>query len=176
MINMSTYYKFRPDIKNGDMAAFKGKGLFSKAIKWWTKSDYSHVAMFIWLEIGGEDRLMIAHAVYPTGVVFMWASQYFSRYKGDIDLYFADHIRLRQEVPVYQRKLAKFMGEQSGRGYDDSGVKGFVLKFFKQRASNYYCSELVASAWEELKQASTSDLSPGAIAMHPIYLSHIQLI
>ena len=39
------YADFRSEIKSGDVIAFAGNGLGSKAIRWWTKEQYSHVAL-----------------------------------------------------------------------------------------------------------------------------------
>jgi hypothetical protein len=50
------YFEIRPFIKSGDLIAFRGTGLSSWFVRWYTKSNYSHVGI-AW--IVGERILII---------------------------------------------------------------------------------------------------------------------
>lgn len=163
MIDMLTYQNQRNQIISGDAIAFKGKGMLSRAIQRVSKSPYSHVALLIWVKFHEEQRLMLAHAVFPSGVVFVHASRYLQHYKGDADLLFADHRRLEKEVPDYQGRLADFAALQAGRKYGTSGVLSFILPFSKDKASEFFCSKLLAAAWQNIGQMTDTDLRPDQI-------------
>lgn len=57
------YAKLRPLIKNGDVVFIKNdKGPFSKIIRYFTFSRYSHVGIAVWVTIEHERRLMMVEA------------------------------------------------------------------------------------------------------------------
>jgi len=45
-------------IQNGDVLLFGGKAVYSHIIKWWTKSDYSHAAMAVWVDLPTVGRTL----------------------------------------------------------------------------------------------------------------------
>jgi hypothetical protein len=64
------YCYAKKKIHSGDVIAFKGKSWFSKVIKWWTKSDFTHVGI-AW-RVG--DRLFVIEAGDFHGIRIMPAS------------------------------------------------------------------------------------------------------
>ena len=84
------YNDARQLIKNGDILACTGNELFSKAIKFFTKSKYSHVGIAFWLKTieGFDYRLFILEAVDGAGVRIYPLSEALNEYgSGNIDLY-----------------------------------------------------------------------------------------
>lgn len=57
------YVKARGLIVDGDVLLFRGsRGPFSAAIRWATRSRYSHAALAVWANVGGTERLMVAES------------------------------------------------------------------------------------------------------------------
>lgn len=177
MVDMATYQKHRSSVENGDILAFHGKSFFSKAIQWVSSSPYSHVSMLLWVKAYKTPRLMMVHAAYPEGVVLVHASRYLNQYKGEADLVRADHEMLRSDIPNYRGFLADWMMEQSGRRYDKIGVLRHVLPILKNKASEYYCSELVAGAYIALGAMGKdqAEARPDEIVDHPLFVDKIAL-
>ena len=173
MADLMIYKKLRPGIQTGDMLAFRGKGFFSRAIQ--LRSHYSHVAMLVWVTFYTERRLMIAHAVYPTGVVYVNASEYIKRYQGQIDLYTANHEWFEETASNYQGQIADFMAVNSGYGYDMGGVFKFVLPFFKNSASAYFCSEVARASVKSLGFDVKVRVTPEEAVQPPLYVKRTTL-
>ena len=55
------YAQKRDSIEDGDVLLFQGSGLFSRLIRWVTRSRYSHSGLAIWW----NDRLMVLESTEP---------------------------------------------------------------------------------------------------------------
>ncbi len=173
---MSRYKLLRDSIQTGDIGSFKGLGLTSRIIRIF--SAYSHVAMFVWVTFHKERRLMFAHAVYPTGVVYVNASHIINAYKGEVRLH-RKTPAIRQDLPLdYPGMLADFMAKNSGLSYDRGGVLkkipiAFISRMFKNSADAYYCSEIIAASDRHFGLTDTERLRPDeVINQYPqIYVS-----
>lgn len=173
MATLQRYVDVRSTIQTGDAMAFRARGPWARLIE--VRSYYSHVALLLWVQFFEQRRLMLAHAMYPTGVALLHASTYLAQADGRVDLYRADHARLAREQPTYQGQLADFCAQAAGVPYDTSGVLGFALRWFRQSASRYYCSELIAAAWQSLGQLAHTAYTPQALVEQPLYVTHESL-
>lgn len=55
------YKKTREEIEDGDVLLFQGTGVFSRLIRWVTRSRYSHSGIALWW----NDRLMVLESTEP---------------------------------------------------------------------------------------------------------------
>ena len=129
---------------------YKGKSFVSKTIQWQTRSEYSHVSIEIdgvnyeaW-HIGGVTRnkdFCVNHTPGTPVDVLHILEQYFSR-----------------------TKLIAFLEAQLGKKYDFRGVFRFLTRRKHPADEKWFCSELVASAYERagipLSRIRPSYLSP----------------
>ena len=118
---------------------------------------------------------MLAHAVYPAGVVFVHASTYLQNYRGRADIYHADHNALWQSDPEYAGRFADYLALQAGRRYDINGVLRFVLPFMKNSASAFFCSELAASVYRNIGLMEETAISPGKFVSHELFIKKVLL-
>ena len=61
-------HEVQHEIDDGDLLLFCGRSLFGRLIRCWSQSPYSHVAVVVWLWIGGERRPCVFEAVEGPGV------------------------------------------------------------------------------------------------------------
>lgn len=58
------FHDVAEQIQDGDFLFFRGKAIYTRVIKFWTQSRYSHVAVAVWI----KQRLFVAEAVEGRGV------------------------------------------------------------------------------------------------------------
>ena len=76
------YEEIRAYIKTGDVLAFKGTWLISRAIQAWTRKPYSHVGLALWLKTDFEtkERLCVLEAMEGLGVRIVPLSHALGKY------------------------------------------------------------------------------------------------
>jgi hypothetical protein len=74
------YTDVRQDIKQGDILLYKGRTFVSWAIKFFTRSEYSHAG----IAAKWNDRLMVMEAIRK-GVIVNPLRRSVKRYKGDVE-------------------------------------------------------------------------------------------
>ncbi|HJY64543.1 MAG TPA: YiiX/YebB-like N1pC/P60 family cysteine hydrolase [Ignavibacteria bacterium] len=142
------YLISRKEIKDGDILMYKGKGIISSLIKWFTKSEYSHAGITAWW----DDRLMVLEAV-GKGVVTKTLSKNIRDYHGDIDWY-----TLKTEYPELQRKaIVKCAQAELGKEYNNRQLykialnKIFGIEFSRydreRRSRKLFCSQYVSMVY-----------------------------
>lgn len=129
----------------GDLIFQEGSDFGAKLVRFWTHSNYSHVAMY------AGSGIMI-HSTLRHGVVMMYYETWKEYYaKTDtVDIY-----RPVKEISSLTGDVLQWTMRRAGRPYDIRGILKFVLDrlhmpFLKEQADAYFCSELVASAWESV--------------------------
>ncbi|MFN0199664.1 MAG: hypothetical protein ACKVT0_23160 [Planctomycetaceae bacterium] len=70
------YQDHRETIQNGDILLFIGKRWWSRVIRRWTVSPYSHVGIAHWIKSDGVERLTVIEALEGVGIVVNPLSQY----------------------------------------------------------------------------------------------------
>lgn len=143
------------------VALFKGKGLIGWAIRWQTRSVYSHAALFDGGELIEAREFKGVRAVgYVPGA--------------DIDLLDVDGITRDQE-----RAAIQFAREQIGKPYDYTMVARFISRrqATRKESGKWFCSELVFAALQAagitlLARTEAWEVSPGLLARSP-YLKNL---
>lgn len=156
---MSNYEKIRDTLKTGDIVLFSGKGAFSSTIKWFTKSEFSHVGMVVVLE--GYDSVMIWESTTLSnitdldtgtlrqGVQLGYLSERIDKYDGEIKIRKLSVKPSRAQID----KLSKLRAKLKGKPYEKSKIELIksaydgVLGSNKEDISSLFCSELVAEAY-----------------------------
>ena len=144
-------------MNTGDIILVKNNKLISKIIKWWTKSEYSHVALAV-------DDLHMYETNYDTNshikIIDFPTNMY--------DIY-----RLKDTSKLDTEKLNKFMKEHLKNKYDLGEIFKIVFKInTPDDDGKYICSMLVREAF--LDQGI--DLTPGIEIPTPEDLSHSELL
>lgn len=138
--------------------AYKGISWISKAIRWQTRSKYSHIAIEFddgsvieaW-HIGGVRRNDTFRTVHSP--------------KTEVDVF--------EIVGRYdEKKVLDFLKMQIGHKYDFRSIVRFITRKSSSVSPNWFCSELANEAFKEgglalLARISSSHLSPRDIAISP---------
>lgn len=121
--NLKTYRTQRPKIQHGDVYATASPALFSKLIRFFSRSRISHVGVFLVL----EDGVFIVEAMEGSGVRFMRASKRFKK----------------EEFVLLRGGLLnnKLVWDTVGDKYDLFGA--LTALFFDTRTARRFCSEAV---------------------------------
>jgi len=150
------------------VAFYKGQedGWRHRLIRWWTKSQYSHVEL-----------------IMPDGKTWISISPFLSsrvaaRIKHRVENpdswdYLVFNLSERPPVQAYQLdQLYKFIDMTQGAKYDWVGmVMSHFCPYLIKRRDRWYCSEWIAHAlvnsriimWDDLRLYATPDLSPGKL-------------
>jgi hypothetical protein len=147
------YAQTRDTINDGDVLLFQGTGLFSRLIRWVTRSSYSHSGLAIWW----NDRLMVLESTEPE-VRIMPLSILVGHYPR-VDLYKA--------AKVYNGvQLFEAATEALGKKYAVWSVVRFLRRIIfrirgggdpRKPPDKFICSQLVSFAYRE----AGLDLDPG---------------
>ena len=121
----------------------RSNSIGSRLIRWFTRSEYSHVEAEHWLgyRIGAT----------PFGVTKSYHNPV-SQLEGD-GAYLYKYVTLSHEQSL---RFWTFLGQQVGKPYDWSGLFGFVSNRDWEDPDKWFCSELVAAG---LVQVGVSLLS-----------------
>lgn len=161
------YGDVRSGMKAGDVVLFRGSGPMSRAIRWLTRSPYSHAALVFRF----EERVYCLEAV-GSGVRLALISEVLSRYHGGIDLF-----DVPRATEGQRRAALGFAFQQLGRLYDRRGLWRFLIAIVTGRRRRvredraWFCSELVAAAYRRqglaLVPDSSAYTSPADLALSP---------
>ncbi|MDX2168267.1 MAG: YiiX/YebB-like N1pC/P60 family cysteine hydrolase [Deltaproteobacteria bacterium] len=150
-----SYTAVRHELVSGDILCFRGRGLVSGAIRWLTRSPYSHVGLVYVF----KQRVFCLEAT-GIGVHLILMSELVKRYHGGIDYY-----ALRDVPPESRDAAIDFGFGQLGKLYDHAGILRFfwfLLVGARRRSrerSFWYCSEIVAECY----RAAGVTLVPGRV-------------
>jgi uncharacterized protein YycO len=129
------------------------RSLFSKLIKYITKSEYSHA------------DIQIDDGVYVGSIPFKGVTIYNDENVVNESFF---EVQLTKEQ---QDKVLWYVFDQLDKPYDYSGVWGFLTRDRKwQEDDRWFCSELVAAALNTVEPMFPADvyhISPADIAKHP---------
>lgn len=142
------------------VALFRGRGPISTAIRWQTRSVYSHAAL---VRRDGQ----IIEAWQGSGVrinrLHDWT---------DIDLFGIPSMTDEQ----WDAALA-FAASHIGRGYDYWAIIRFISRHAMPQNDRWFCSELVFASLVHagvapLMRIHAAEVSPGALATSPLLVPH----
>lgn len=138
---------------------YRRNGFISNAIKWQTRSIYSHAAIVI--------NGVLIEALEFKGVIRRDVKE--SDFKG------ADVFNLPSLSFVQREELKEFLREQIGKKYDYRMISRFITRKGETKSSKnkWFCSELVFAAFLEagielLKLTKPFEVSPGLLSKSPI--------
>jgi len=161
------YPEVKGDLRAGDLLCFRGAGLISGAIRWLTRSSYSHVGIVYLF----EGRRYVLESV-GAGVRLALLSELVRHYQGGID-----HFELVDATEEQRCGAISFVFQQMGKLYDKDGLfkfLGFLLTGKKDRpsrAQRWFCSEIVAEAYRRqgfaFSRSAAAYTSPSDIAASP---------
>lgn len=125
------YNKVRHTIRTSDVFFTASPALFSKLIRFFTKSKVSHTGLFVWI----GKRLFIAEAMEGEGICLKLASGQCERFEaiGRIK-----HNQTSDDVIEYVLSRVGVVG------YDLIGA--IVSLFYDTKSKNLFCSEFVKNA------------------------------
>jgi hypothetical protein len=190
MIGRIYYDDLRPHLKEMDIILFSGTGFFSRIVRLFTFSKYSHVGLVMWDHDG---RCLVVESAPWTGlkdyltknkvngVQAVYLSERVKAYKGKV--YWR---RLMGERPERtSEKFRQVVGVMSGTPYERSwkellGAAWRTLKN-KKNLTSVFCSEFVAHLFiamgvldpsEEANEYTPEDFSEQADSLLPLTLGY----
>jgi len=183
----------KPLIKECDVLFVSGVEWFSPLVKWWTKSQYSHVALASW---ANQDILEIIefHAARGGGATINFDT-HFTKYSGNVDVFrpdtqYQDRVfnPITKEVdthfvPLANRAITNDMRALTGIPYGYMRLLKMFTELFStsvedltkdnERAIIYpVCSTAIAYCFEKngfllLRHRNYEWMTPGDLAMSP---------
>lgn len=124
----TTYQKAKSKIKHGDVFFTASPALFSRLIRWFTKSKVSHCGIFV--KIGR--RMFAVESIEGSGVIMSLASTRFDNEK----------IVIGRPNRVPSDLLDSILKDVQATGYDLAGA--VLAPFFDTKTARAFCSEWVA--------------------------------
>ncbi len=159
------YNAIRKLVRTGDMALCSGTNPFSRAIRWATKSTWTHIALIVRLE--DIDRVMVLEAVAKIGVRAVPLSRFVTEdsdrhkpYPGDIVIArHADFVRKGKGEAL--RAMNDFAFERLGAPFDSGEIAKIGLRIAlsglglnqPERIApddDYICSEYLAECYKRV--------------------------
>lgn len=145
------------------LAFYKGKSIVSKLIRWFTRGDYSHVAVMF------NDGFIVEAWHNPSKVRTISHLGEGHEVGTVVDLY---EVHLKDEYAA-RLECVKSLGLK----YDFLGVLGFVARWTKGSKSKLFCSELAmkvcaAGNTPLLERISAYKVSPSALATSPLLVRY----
>ncbi len=149
------YDQVRDQLQTGDLVFCSGTYLFSKSIRWFTKSVWSHVGI-----IYRDDnlrRIFILESEIAIGVRLVPLSKYLRDYHGRKKPY-QGRIVIGRIVPAADgekvKKAISFGMDELTRPYDNWEIMRIAMRILfrrgrKNRDRRYICSELVYEAFRK---------------------------
>lgn len=137
---------------------YRGLSLVSKAIRWQTRSDYSHVA--VWL-----DDESVIEAWHEGGVRRIPYPEYGHTKGTPIDVFSIT-------VPFNARVVEDFLFAQIGKKYDFRSIARFLTRRHDKLNDAWFCNELAEYAVREssvyLLTGNPSERPPGVTLLSPL--------
>lgn len=155
------YKEMRSQIKSGDILLCSGNAFFSRLIKKFTRSKWSHVAFII--RVDSIDRIMVLESVESIGVRCVPLSAYFNNYNGsgrpyEGELMIARHKDMREShIEGLSQKAVDLLGHQ----YDSAEIARIASRLASSFISKgdyelpphddaYICSEYVYECFKSI--------------------------
>lgn len=178
---LRNYRTRRKNIQNGDILLFRGHRIFSRMIRFFSGSEYSHAGLAVWW----NRRLMVME-VLSSGLILRTMSRSVSRYFGHVDLF-----STKKSLPAAKRqKMIEFAQEELGKKYSVAHLlQAGVYRIFGlgspdertlRRVEKMICSEFISrvylKAGIDLKKGMESSFTtPGDISLSPALMKKSRL-
>ena len=144
------------------IALYRGRSWISKAIRWQTRSVYSHAA---WVMADGS-----VIEAWQSGVRHVANLSVAHTPETVVDLFSIPNM-----IDHYRDHVEDWLISQLGKGYDYRGVLRFLTRRQGTNPDRWFCSELVAEACNQkwlplLRRIKSSSVSPGCLSYSPYLL------
>lgn len=148
------------ELQVGDIILYKGNGFLSKAVKFFTKSEYSHVSMVI-----SDTHLIEANWYKKSNIIE------FKYDETEMEIYRVKDLTIEQQIVILQR-VYKYIDKY----YDYAQIIGHLIESFGLSISHHLnsdkkliCSELIDRAYADInidlvESRKTGDVTPNDIA------------
>jgi hypothetical protein len=137
------YQSVRHLIRSGDILLCSGNSTFSKLIKRFTGSKWSHVGLIVWWE--EIDTIMVLESIESIGVRTVPLFKYIKEYEGDIAILRHDEYS-HEMVNKMKKHAMSLMGHQ----YDAAEIARIIARIVSSEErytpphdNTYICSEYV---------------------------------
>lgn len=160
-----SYAQLRTFAKTGGVLGVKGKGLVSNVIKFFTREEYSHVAMLVWIENG----LWVFEFVEGIGYQCMPASQWFELREGQTIFYGPPPKIVTENGQALVDRALSFRGSKFRRHYGYfSTVRIFFAQFLNTNNKTIFkvCSTFIQDCWTHAGYTFNQTADPGDIMRH----------
>jgi uncharacterized protein YycO len=152
---VASYETIRSTLRTGDLVFCSGTYFFSNAIRWFTKSCWSHIGMIY--RDDNLDRILILESETFIGVRLAPLSKYLHDYHGKDRPYRGRMFiaRLTPDVPqVSHNKAVSFGMDELTKPYDNLEIFRIAVRILfkigrRNRDRKYICSELIYEAFRK---------------------------
>lgn len=138
---------------------YRGTSMLSRAIRWFTRSHYSHVA---YEQSNGN---LIEAWTHGVRMVADYATDHTAGTA-------VEWYRVEGVTPEQRERAETFMRKQLGKKYDVRGILGFLRHRDIENQERWFCSELVFEAFRQagvelLARVPAFKVSPGDLNQSP---------
>ena len=153
---MPNLKKRKDDTYQPAILLFKGKGTVSRAIRWWTFSEYSHAAILM------PDGKII-ESWQGKGVQIKELTDW-----SNVDVFYVKGMTEAQwDIAIH------FAKSQLGKPYDYIGITNFITRATPAENFRWFCSELVFAACLKagvslLKRIRSGRAAPAHLSLSPL--------
>jgi len=178
------YEEARSQMKQGDLIAFSGTGVFSSLIKLATQSQISHVGVILQTKVLECDEL-INQIIESTslgdgfaGVQINRMSQRVEQYKGGIYWY---PLNGEARVKFDAKKFYAFLLKQNRKPYDTIQAAFSALDLVPESPEDFskmFCSELVTAGYEAsemMYNINASEQTPEDVCSFGLYKARVKI-
>ena len=152
---VTSYAEMRETLRTGDMVFCSGTYFFSNAIRWFTKSVWSHIGIIY--RDDALERIFILESETFVGVRLAPLSKYLRDYHGRNKPYRGRMFIARLEPEVAQeihRKAVSMGMDELTKPYDNLEIFRIAIRILfklgrRNRDRKYICSELVYEAFRK---------------------------
>lgn len=157
------YDNLRDEIKTGDIILFSGKGTISEAIKFFTRSKWSHLGMVVYIKEWDMNVLWesttlgdmedVESGEIKKGVQMTLLRDRVIKYDGEVVLRKLHYTPTRET----EEKLRDFRAECKDKPYEKDYVElvksaydGWLGKNCEENLTSLFCSEMLAEAYQKM--------------------------
>lgn len=142
---MTLYEKVQPLIKSGDAITWRGTGLISWGISFWSYRTHASLVIRPPDYEGFKGRRWLVEA---------WEGEVNTRFLSNrLTAYDSGGMAwwhpLRDELEPFREGIATYVTEMVGKKYDYAGLFGNMFGRVSADARKYFCSELVGDAYRD---------------------------
>ena len=156
------YKDLRQICLTGGVLGVKGTGFFSKVVKYFTKEEFTHVAMLVWHGTG----LWVYEFVEGTGYQCSPASWWFSNRIGQAVFYGHPPLVVSARPELVMREANSFRGTKVKQHYGIvSLIKVAIAQWTKKDIKVYFkvCSTFLQHVWSKCGHEFEMTADPGNI-------------